>query len=147
MNELSKIRTYINNQVKKVSSDFKEHKDAFNDENIAGTRFNKAFHVSYDAPSIIEVELTAEMDMSVTLQLFFKGGRDTISTYDDAMDTMWNVLREVASRRNLNDFRATDNYPIQSASPNSIVVEPLENNDNSMVVTLNLTMKVITTIC
>jgi hypothetical protein len=27
------------------------------------------------------------------------------------------------------------------------VVEPLENNDNSMVVTLNLTMKVITTIC
>ncbi len=147
MNELSKVRTYVNNRVKAVSRDFQEHLDAFNDENIAGTRLDKAFHVAYSAPSITEVELTAEIDMSVTVQLFFRGGRDTIDTYDNAMDEAWKVLREISSRRNLNDFRATDGYPIQSASPLSVTPEPLENNDNSMVVSLEFNMTIITTIC
>ena len=145
MNELSKIRTYINNQVAKVSRDFREHKDAFNDENIAGTVFNKAFHVSYTIPAITEVELTAEMDASVSVQLFFRGGRDTINTYDNAMDEAWKVVREISSRKNINQFRARDGYPIQS--PSSVTPEPLENNDNSIVVNLEFNMIIIATIC
>ena len=147
MNELSKIRNYVNSRVEAVSRDFREHQDAFNSENIAGTVFNKAYHVSYSASSITEVELTAEMNMSVNVQLFFRGGRDTLETYDNAMNTAWNVLRGISSRTNINNFRATDGYPIQSASPLSVTPEPLENNDNSMVVTLEFNMIVITTIC
>jgi len=143
----SKVRTYLKARIAAVDSDFKEHKDAFNDDNIAKTGFNKAYHILYSVPSISKSDYLIDSEIEVIVKFFFRGYRDTQAALDDSMDLVNSVALDCGSLENLSAFRVTDDFPIQYCNPTGQVPEPLENNDNSIIVTLNLNMSVLQTLC
>lgn len=142
---LSKIRTYLENNIKAVDADFRQHDDAFNSVNIAN--IEKAFHISY---SVASTEVGQQMLMqtaSISVKFYFKGFRDTIKMFDTAMDLVNDVAMGCASRTNVAAFRASDDFPIQNIDIVSQVPEQLESNDNSMSITLEMSADIYRSIC
>lgn len=144
----SKIRTYLKNIITDFDADFKEHKDAFNTDNIARTNFNKAYHITYSVPSIdsgSDVYFTSSATASI--QFYFKGYRCPQTALDEAMDTVATLSQSFASISNVSAFRMAYDFPIQQVSPTSQVPEPLQSNDNSIIINLDLNLEIIISIC
>jgi len=144
---ISKVRKYIADSITSVDSDFRQHRDAFNDENIASTNINKSFHIAYSIPSIASDQATFNNSVTAEIKFFFKGQRDTIETFDNAMDTVSQISMKLASLTNIAAFRSTDMLPIQTCVPVSQVPEQLNNNDNSLIITLSLEMNIVQSSC
>lgn len=85
---ISQVRTYFRERLLEVDSDFREHLDFFNIDNIADSRFDKAFHISYQALSsdFTSDQLLTNDTLAVDVVLFFKGYRDTIESFDAFTD-------------------------------------------------------------
>lgn len=144
----SKIRKYIVDTVKTFDSDFKEHKDAFNPDNISKTNFNKGFFVEYSIPSIVPgAENFFTADATASVQFFFKGYRNAQSSLDDAMDTVGKLTQALTSFQNITAFRITDDVPIQKCAPVSQIPEPLQTNDNAIIINLELNLEIILSNC
>jgi len=145
--KISKVRDYTIQQVLGVDSDFKEWTDGFNSENIPSTLFNKAFHIFYTIPSIVDGQSYITNSVSLTLKLFFKGYRDPAEAIDTAMDTASDIVAAMKSIHNVQLYRSTDDLPIQNVVPLSQIAEPLENNDNNVIITMEFDMNIIQTTC
>lgn len=144
----SKIRTYLKELIERADPSFKEHKDAFNTDNIAKTSFNKAYHISYDIPSIdfgADAYFTSNASAAVTF--FFKGYRCPQTALDDSMDIVGGLSQDFASVSNLTAYRMSYDFPIQVCNPVSQTPQPLQSNDNSIIITLDLNLEIILSIC
>jgi hypothetical protein len=119
-----------------VDSDFREHKDGFNDENIGRNIFNKSYHITMSNPSNADTDgCRIEDDISVTAKLFFKGGKTSKiqGVLDAALDTGHNYKLKAS---NFNDFPSV----IKRVVGNSVVPSPLDTNDNSIIITVEFTV-------
>jgi hypothetical protein len=143
----SKVRQYINQIVLATDSEFLEHKDAFNTNNVPSNIFDKAFHVFYSVPSINRGQTVIDLSIDCTVTFYFKGFRCSQEALDFSMDLVGKVSRNCCKIENVNNFRETDDFPIQSCNPESQVPEPLENNDNAIIITLDLTARLFDVIC
>ena len=134
---LSQVRTYFKSRIAEIDSDFKEHKDAFNYENIGKTVYNKAYHISYGGVDSVELldEITDDR-MNVSVKLFFKGFRDTQTALDTSMDKA-NLIRLNAVKR-VNYYGNTN---IKNIIMTTLTPEALESNDNQIIITLNFTVR------
>lgn len=144
---ISKVRTYLKNQVIAVDSDFKEHEDAFNVDNIPGTLKNKSFHIDYSIDNSQEFDTHLEDDVSATLTLFFKGYRTPAKALDVAMDLANDIRIKAVSIATVESFKITDDNPIFGVSCLSIKPSPVPTNDNQIIIELEFNLRIAQTIC
>lgn len=140
---LSKVRTYIKNNVELCKPSLKEWDDEFNIDNIPSTKRENRYHINYDVTSIDTENVMQTKTIVASVTFFYKGFRHTADKFDEAMDEINGISQALVNIENINLFRATDDYPIQSCIATSQIGEPLETNDNSINITLNLSLTVI----
>lgn len=135
--KLSKVRTYINNAFLSIDSDFFEHKSSFNQEIPPETRIDKAFHVFYEVTDSQQGEVWNELSLQATITVYFKGYNTEVETLDESMDKVSDVSQLLRSKKNIEAFRNDFDYPIANVVTGSQLAEPLDNDDNSIIITLS----------
>ena len=68
----SKTRDFFSTCVKNIESSLKQWDDAFNAENIPGTKLANTFHIIYTIPQINAEDQRMRDELDVTLSLYFK---------------------------------------------------------------------------
>ena len=136
---LRPIRQYFRDRISELDRDFIEHTDAFNTENVGELGFDKAFHIFYGNISTTSINMNTTNDnVQAVVTLFRSGYRDPIETLDDAMDFA-NQFR----LKCLMPKHATRNQFIKNVSCQSIKADPVNTNDNSIVISLQFNISVI----
>lgn len=136
---LKPVRQYFKDRIFELDKDYQEHTDAFNTENISQLRFNKAYHIFYGNIQTTTANQLSTLDtVSATVSLFQNGYRDPIIALDDAMDFA-NKFR----LRCLNPKYSTRNFFIKNVVCNTINAEPVNTNDNSIIIRLQFSITVI----
>lgn len=137
--KLSQVRDYFRARILEVDTDFKEHRDGFNRDNVPRAAFNKGFHV---LPGTLVSDATDMLhlddNLSVSVQLFFKGFRDVQSAMDEALDKAHDIRLQA-----IKHAKAMVGQNIKNVICNSIGAEPLDSNDNAILVTLEFSVRLI----
>jgi hypothetical protein len=137
---LKPIRQYFKDRFTAMDSQYVEHTDAFNTENIDGLNLDKAYHIFYGSAQTSSLNhLTTKDNVSTTVSIFSKGYRDPIEALDDAMDFANHFRLEC-----MNPKLATTGQFIKNVVCTSIEASPINTqNDNSIVVRLQFNVTVI----
>lgn len=131
------IRSYFVDRILEVSPDFKEHTDAFNTENIPANALDKAFHVLCNGLSGESLDHVATNDtVSVQVRLFFRGGRDPISSLNEAQDLANSVRLQAMKPTKIKLLASIRRVFCQGFQPTA-----LATNDNSFSILLNFTVQ------
>jgi hypothetical protein len=132
------VKSYIRTAI--APSGFNEWRDAFNIENIPSTRLHKAFHISiqnvrgdslnqYDYQSTVFIEL----------KHIVKGQANTDLSIDLALDLTEDILVSL-----LDPTARLNQTTIKNVFCEGFSLDPLDtSNDNSIIVTMNLSFLVI----
>ena len=134
---LSNIKSYFRTKLNTLG--YKEHDDGFNSENIASSNLNSAYFIelgdiSLESHSMSDLSLLA----TVNVKVFFKGYRTPKDTIDNVIVKGEAILKSFLNHSdrlsgNLKDV-VLDNMFIEKLS---------DSNDNSMMLNIDLTTKVI----
>lgn len=146
---VNEIKNYIRQQLTATDSDFKEHTDAFNFENIAESLLNKRYFMSYEI-NTVENGQNMEETANISLQIFFKGYKTPLETLDESMELVntfrLNLLRfiDIASYNSTlsGDFKILG---IDSVSQSNSPLD--ESNDNSLIITVEFNVRFIQIVC
>lgn len=134
---ISEARDYIKGRVLDIDSSFKEHADAFNSDNIPKTLKNKSFFIKYDNTSNnVSASNWVDDNISVELDLFFKGYRSTQQALDDSMDLAHRIKLSACNICNWVE-------PIKHVSGDSVISEAVVSNDNQIIIRLQFTLKMV----
>ncbi len=133
---ISSVRSYFKSRITDEISSAVEHTDAFNIENISLTGRDKIYHIIYQNNSNLETHGDRIADnVSVTINMVFKGYRDTQSTFDSTSDTVHNIKRRASKISNY-----TSN--IKRVVCDSISINPSDDsNDNVLLVTMEFSVR------
>jgi len=135
-------RDYIKARLLEVDSQFREHKDGFNRDNIARNILNKSYFITLSNPANNETyNCRVDDSISVVLELFYRGGKT--STLQDSLDTALDLGHDVKLQAS-NLSRLTGG--IKKCVGNSVKADPLETNDNSFIITVEFTLRVINSV-
>jgi hypothetical protein len=135
----SQVRSYFKTRIAALDAEFEEHEDAFNQDNIGAYNFNKAYHVFYSPVSSGPLNHSSTDDsVTALVSLFFSGDRTPQAALDTAMDFA-NTYR-LACVKPENAMVGTN---IKNVVLNNIVAEPLESNDNAIVIRFDFTVRMV----
>ena len=127
---ISDVRTYLKNRITDENSSFYEHDDGFNADNVPTGIKTRSFFIEYQQPSNLSTEGDLIHDqVTATVRLFFKGYRSVKDSIDSSMDTCHNIKRRASK---ISNYSST----IKRVTCNSVTIEPVESNDNNMIVTM-----------
>lgn len=143
MSRISKVRNYV----RSVATDLTEWKDGFNRDNIPASLKNKSYFCSYEISSNDPQGDYEINTVRVTIEVFFRGFKDAQGALDSAMDSVNVLSLNLCSLASINAYKATDDFPIQSVTRLSQVPSPINTNDNQILITLELEMEIIQTLC
>ena len=136
---LKPIRQYLRDRLLSLDSNYVEHTDAFNTENIGDLNLDKAFHIFYGQMDASALNYLHTTDIvKATVNLYAKGYRDPIEALDESMDFANKFRLEC-----IKPAFATTGQFIKNVVCRQIVASPInKQNDNSIVVRLefNITM-------
>ena len=135
---LSEARTFLKARLKETDSSFREWKDGFNSQNIPSNIFNKAYHISYQQASINNIEHIIDTNISAEVLIFYKGYRNVQSAYDSAMNLSYKLKQKA-----VNPSKVTGS--IKRVICDSVNIEPVDNNDNSFIIKLDFTLRMMFT--
>lgn len=135
---ISQVRQYFTNRILEVDSDFKQHLDFFNKDNIANSNFDKAYHLEYSSllSDFINHQNATDDNLSVNLRLFFKGYNETIERFD--------LFTDLANQIRINivgAYKATFESNMLAVSMSSMNWEYPNGNDNSLIVNMSFNIK------
>lgn len=134
---IEQFRSFLKARVLEENSDFKEWPDAFNSENIPSTLIDKSFHITYDSISLVDDQGCFFFDdASMNVQLFFKGYRDPQTALDFAVNTAHNIRRRAVNPNKANEL-------IKRVDALSLDVEPIDTNDNAIIINLNFNIRFV----
>ena len=134
---ISAARDFIKARLLEENSAFKQWGDGFNRDNIPRTIFDKAYFIRLSNPSNNVTENGyIDDNIEAELELFFKGFRDPQEAIDKALDVAYNIKRRSS---NPCHWDTTIKY----VSIDSIVAEPIESNDNSIIIRLVYSFRLI----
>lgn len=136
---LTPIRTYFADRLQELDPNYRAHPDAFNTENVGRAKFDKAFHVFW--ASILSSPLSHQVTLDtvrVTVRLFSKGYRDPQTALDSAMDFA-NTYRLRCMRP---EFLNNEQW-LKLVVCTSVQGEPVQSNDNAIVVRLEFDVKAV----
>jgi len=133
---ISVVRDYFKDQITEEVADAVEHKDAFNIENMHVNARDKMYHIIYQNSSNIETHGDRITDnISVTINMLFKGYRDTQAAFDTTSDTVHNIKRRASKISNYTDG-------IKRVVCDSISINPSDDsNDNILLVTMEFSVR------
>ena len=132
---ISSVRSYLKSRITDENSSFYEHTDGFNVENVPTGIKTRAYYIEYQQPSNISTEGDLIQDqVTATVRLFFKGYRTVQQSIDSAMDTCHNIKRRASKISNYTS-------DIKRCTCSSVTIEPVEGNDNNMIVTMSFDME------
>lgn len=135
---ISDLRTYFINRIQAEDSDFREHTDGFNRDNIPSTLLNKTFHIefgNFSGEGLVD-QVTKDVQ-EVNVFLYFKGFRDPKATIDTGMDTGNNIRLGAIKFENI----AASLIPeMKKVILNSMSPSPIDTNDNSIIITLSFSV-------
>ena len=127
---ISSVRSYLKSRITDENSSFYEHTYRFSTDNIHTGIKTKSYYIEYQQPSNISTEGDLIQDqVTATVRLFFKGYRTVQQSIDSAMDTCHNIKRRASKISNYTS-------DIKRCTCSSVIVEPVEGNDNNIVVTM-----------
>jgi len=135
---LSKVRDYVKTQISAIDSNLVEWGSPFDSSNIPETLADRAYFIKYDVASTSESQTTISDRIDVEVQFFFKGFRDELNEYDDAMDKVNTIRIKCISISSIEAFKSTDENPIYEVISTSQLGEMLSSNERQIIITLNL---------
>ena len=134
---ISQVRTYFKSRLSETDSDFREWTDGFNRENIPNNIYDKAYHIAYGSlASSALSDNFIEDNLSVSIQLFFKGYRDPAQAIDDALDKAHNFRLRCVSFPN-----ATTGDDIKNVILTTMIPDFPESNDNMIIIDLEFVVR------
>ena len=133
---VSVVRNYFKSRITDEVSSAVEHTDAFSIENMHVSARDKMFHIIYQNDSNIETHGDRITDnISVTINMLFKGYRDTQATFDSTSDTVHNIKRRASKISNYTNG-------IKRVVCDSISINPSDDsNDNILLVTMEFSVR------
>lgn len=122
---------------------FQKHADGFATDNIAASKFNRAFHVeAFEFSGLGQNQTVLDVEGRVVVRLFFKGFRDVdlaIKQATMAGETYFMQALDGATRLGAE---------IKNTQLNVMVIEPYATtNDNFVVCRLEFSVLVLKAIC
>jgi hypothetical protein len=133
------IRTFFQNRIAEIDSDFTEHEDAFSFENIGANQLDKKYHIFYGNVTTTSSNQNTTSDVvSAQVSLFFSGYRTGAEALDSAMDVA-NEFRINCLRRS----KYQNEVFIKNVVCQTIEAIPLNTNDNAIQVRLSFNISVI----
>lgn len=133
------IRTYLENRLLEVDSDFEVFDQAFNNDQIGDADFDKRYHIFYGNVTATTANQNTTQDIvNAVVSLYFRGYRDTSEALDESMDIA-NQYRINCLRTN---FLKTESN-IKRVVCNNITAEPLPTNDLAIKVQLSFSISII----
>ena len=128
---ISDVRTYLKSRITDENSSFYEHLDGFNANNIPTNIKTRSFFIEFQNPSNLSTEGDLIHDqITATVKLFFKGYRSVRDSIDSSMNTCHNIKRRAS---NMSNYSSS----IKRCTCDSVTIEPVESNDNNMIVTMS----------
>lgn len=131
---MAQIRPYFRAQLNELN--YKEHRDAFNWENIPSTTLHRSYHIETPTGGRIgQYDNEAQgIEHDCTVRLFLKGYRYPAEAVDDAMSRYQTILEKVLKSEN------RLGAGIKNIFLNDVAILPLnETNDNSLVLQITFT--------
>lgn len=133
------IRTYLENRLLEVDSDFEVFDQAFNNDQIGDADFNKRYHIFYGSVATTASNQNTTQDVvTATVSLYFRGYRDTSEALDESMD--------IANEYRINCLRQSflkNETHIKRVVCTNIVAEPLPTNDLAIKIQLSFNISII----
>ena len=137
---ISVVRSFVSNRVLEEDSNFKQWGDAFNRDNIPRSIFDRAYFIQYENPSNNDTEnCYVDDNVTATLELFLKGYRSPQEALDNAMDKAYRIKLRSSNPTHWTDL-------IKHVVVESVVPSPVDSNDNSIIITLEYTLRLISTV-
>lgn len=96
---LSNLRSYFKSNMNALS--YREHKDAFNFDNIASTRIDRGYHL--EAGPVVQVSQNQHdvvLSASVSIRVFLKGYRYPGDALDDAYTKAESIIKRFLKASN-----------------------------------------------
>ena len=134
------IRTFLEDRLLEIDSDFEAYDQGFENIEIGRNDFDKRYHIFYGNVSTTAANHNITQDtVNAVVTLYFSGSRTSTEALDDAMD--------LSNKYRLNCLKrikyAGSNF-IKNVQCNSISAEPIaESNDNSIKISLSFSIMVI----
>jgi hypothetical protein len=134
---LSAVRPFFRSRMNSLG--FKEHSDAFDDENREQSRLEKLYRIeSGPVTSGPANQTTHEFEFSVTLIITLRGNRSNVDLVDRAFEVSEDVLEDILQESVRID---TD---IKDVVPGVITIEPYsDSDDNDLILSMGFTGIVI----
>lgn len=137
---LSEIRPYFRSHMDALN--FKEHKDAFNYENIPSTIINKSYHLDTGTGGRKGEYTNQSQDIEhdCVVRVFFKGYRYPALAIDEAMTSYDTILARVLSAENRLQVGIKNIYL------NDVSIKPYQASNDNLVL-LEITFTCLMVIC
>lgn len=137
---LEAIRPYFREHMNALK--FKEHKDAFNYDNIPNSIINKSYHI--DTPTGgrrgIYTNGSQPIEHDCVIRVFFKGYRYPALAVDEAMEAYGNILDRVLDAEN------RLGADIKNIYLNDVSIKPYAASNDNLVL-LEITFTCLMEIC
>jgi hypothetical protein len=119
----------------------KEHKDAFNDENIPSTALHRSYHLYLEQASIVnQNQSVIEVLQPIRVRLFVKGYRDPWTGRETALGYADSILKSaLAPTRRHTQTSGIKNVTFISGQPTELSID----NDNVIQMELNFNCLVL----
>lgn len=133
------IRTFLTDRLIEIDSDFTVFDNGFNSDQVGSDNYNKRFHIFYGSVATTTSNQNTTTDnVTATTTLYFSGSRNSTDELDSAMD--------IANQYRINCLRRAK-YAGQTFIKNvvcqSIEAEPLETNDNAIMIKLTFNILIV----
>lgn len=143
---ISKVRDYIRQAINSVDSDLKEINQAF-ELDVPENLTNNSYFIKYDITSVENYQQHIQNSIALTTTFYFDALRDSITAYDDAMDTVNQITLKAISIPNIEAYSTTDDNKIISVNSISQTGESLDGNSRQIVITAEFEMGINQAIC
>lgn len=137
---LSQVRTYINQRVQSVNSDYVEWTDALNVDNIPNTLIDTRYHVLLGDVSVTHNDNIVDEAMAATVTVFRRAYNDTTGGKDALLDIGNCILLAMVDPREVESFGGD----IKDVEGVSVTSEELDvTNDNIIKVEITLNFRLV----
>lgn len=123
---------------------FREWEDGFNFANIPRNISDRAFHFGFEISGVETSGQVLENQVNTEVRLFFKGFRDTTTAINEAMTEAVALRQSILNTEGIATFTEETILGIDSVS---IVPEPIDSNDNFVVIVMSFNTRVNEIIC
>jgi len=133
------VRTFLQSRLLETDDEFEVFDQAFNNDQIGDSDFNKRFHIFYGEVNTTAANQNTTQDVvAATVTLYFRGYRDTSEALDSSMD--------LANKYRINCLRQSylkTETNIKKVICQNITATPLPTNDLAIKVELKFNISMI----